>query len=426
MAYRFLGFTYANQNRLGLMIENLTKALELGERLPDRERYLAEAAYYSVENQDSAIAAHQRLIDLYPADAGALNNLAAIFMFKGQYGQAELLFERAIEIRPNVINYDNLAHTQLWAAKLDAAEATVKRGSIEAPDSLQRYWDHYRGYIAYLRGDHATALAQWESRHARAQDQRSRSVAASHISWLWAVQGKVAASGPYFRESAEIFVRESLRSDYLQDTALRARYEAQVLGDRRGAQRRVQEALVRMPLDSLDVLEPGYLFLADFYVAIDSLARAKALLSQFEAAKEPWFQRWHRLLLEGTIALREGRASDAVHQIRASAKELMDVRYHVVIFPELGRAYEAVGQVDSAIGAYERATERRGDQIEADAVWRPFVLKRLGELYEERGDREQAIHYYNEFVELWQDADEELQPQVRDVRQRIARLVGEK
>jgi hypothetical protein len=46
--------------------------------------------------------------------------------------------------------------------------------------------------------------------------------------------------------------------------------------------------------------------------------------------------------------------------------------------------------------------------------------------YAESGDRDKAIDYYNNFVELWEGADEELQDQVRDVRGRIARLVGER
>jgi DNA-binding SARP family transcriptional activator len=55
-----------------------------------------------------------------------------------------------------------------------------------------------------------------------------------------------------------------------------------------------------------------------------------------------------------------------------------------------------------------------------------LALRRLGELYEQRGERQKAIDYYNEFAELWEDADAELQPLVDDVRQRIARLIGER
>ena len=55
----------------------------------------------------------------------------------------------------------------------------------------------------------------------------------------------------------------------------------------------------------------------------------------------------------------------------------------------------------------------------------PVAYRRLGELYEQRGDRDKAVSYYNEFVELWKDADPELLPQVEEARRRIANLVGE-
>jgi hypothetical protein len=55
----------------------------------------------------------------------------------------------------------------------------------------------------------------------------------------------------------------------------------------------------------------------------------------------------------------------------------------------------------------------------------PSAYIHLGELYEERGDLDFAIHYYNEFLELWKDADPEFLPRVQEVRQWIARLAGE-
>jgi lipopolysaccharide biosynthesis regulator YciM len=47
----------------------------------------------------------------------------------------------------------------------------------------------------------------------------------------------------------------------------------------------------------------------------------------------------------------------------------------------------------------------------------------LGEAYESRGERDQAIDYHSRLVDLWEGADPELQTVVSDVRQRIARLV---
>jgi hypothetical protein len=61
----------------------------------------------------------------------------------------------------------------------------------------------------------------------------------------------------------------------------------------------------------------------------------------------------------------------------------------------------------------------------ADGPWLALSLKRLGELHEARGERKKAVEYYTRFVEQWRDADPELQPGVREVRQRLARLAAE-
>ena len=82
------------------------------------------------------------------------------------------------------------------------------------------------------------------------------------------------------------------------------------------------------------------------------------------------------------------------------------------------------GQEDSALVVYERIVSGPGSPYEEMLTLGP-TYKRLGELYETRGDADRAIDYYNRLVDLWKSADAELQPQVRDVQGRIARLVGE-
>jgi tetratricopeptide (TPR) repeat protein len=60
-----------------------------------------------------------------------------------------------------------------------------------------------------------------------------------------------------------------------------------------------------------------------------------------------------------------------------------------------------------------------------EEVYLPATYQRLGELYEERGNAEKALEYYGRFTELWKDADPELQPRVREIKQRMADLAGE-
>ena len=119
----------------------------------------------------------------------------------------------------------------------------------------------------------------------------------------------------------------------------------------------------------------------------------------------------------------ERRYLDAIAAYRA-AEENVAIGSARRIY-ELARAYDLDGQADSALAAYERAVNLpRKTRLFGDYDRLGPAYKRLGELYEARGDRERAVEYYSEFVDLWSDADDELQPLVRDVRQRLAELVG--
>jgi hypothetical protein len=49
-------------------------------------------------------------------------------------------------------------------------------------------------------------------------------------------------------------------------------------------------------------------------------------------------------------------------------------------------------------------------------------VRRLGQLYEARGDRVRAADQYARFVALWNEADPEFQPLVSAARARLAQL----
>lgn len=96
----------------------------------------------------------------------------------------------------------------------------------------------------------------------------------------------------------------------------------------------------------------------------------------------------------------------------------------------LGRAFDAAGKADSATAAFERylATPYwlKGD-VEFDPLRVPAIRERLGQLYESMGKPDKAIEQYRLFIDLWKNADPELQPRVADARKRLARLTaGEK
>jgi tetratricopeptide (TPR) repeat protein len=194
--------------------------------------------------------------------------------------------------------------------------------------------------------------------------------------------------------------------------------------------------LANRPLDSVPLQIVPILRSDAYYVeaaSIFALAgrpdRARAVLARFTAdlrdaaltrASAP---NVHWVL--GQIALAEGRPLVAVEEFRR-ADRLPDGPIHLcAICPDadLGRAFDQAGMSDSAIITFERYLETpQWSRIGVDARYVPRILKRLGELYEAKGDRAKAIEYYDRFAALWRNADPELQPQVAAVRRRIEAL----
>ena len=137
-----------------------------------------------------------------------------------------------------------------------------------------------------------------------------------------------------------------------------------------------------------------------------------------------WFD-WQAAV--GEIAFVEGRTSDAIAAFnRASHSDSgrvepdwsgrQDLR--------LARTYDKAGQADSAIRYFERLTTPQalvGSTVFASPA-APLAPRRLGELYEAKGDIMNALKNYEDFVRIWKNADPELQPQVTDIKARIVRL----
>jgi hypothetical protein len=61
-------------------------------------------------------------------------------------------------------------------------------------------------------------------------------------------------------------------------------------------------------------------------------------------------------------------------------------------------------------------------RIFIDRYYLAPALFRLGELNESAGDAKSATEYYGRVVDLWQNADPELQPRVAEARRRIDQL----
>jgi len=87
-------------------------------------------------------------------------------------------------------------------------------------------------------------------------------------------------------------------------------------------------------------------------------------------------------------------------------------------------ALEGLGDARGALAMYELIEPARLTPSPADAgpaLYARSLLAR-GRLLEELGERDRAVAAYERFLGLWKEADPALQPQLREARERLARL----
>jgi tetratricopeptide (TPR) repeat protein len=236
-------------------------------------------------------------------------------------------------------------------------------------------------------------------------------------------EGKLADAERFFTERVEL--ANSPASALARATTLASVYNW-LRQQPEAAKAIVNEQLARFPMDSIPPNERPYLNLADHFLFTGQVDRAKSLFSEYEDTIDPAVRETQtlRFRVAGHIAAAEGDYEEALRQFRTRDGMLQNP---LTCLWDIAHAYDQIGNTDSTLAVLTRFVETPYyGKYTSEAWFLAPTLKRLGELYEERGDVENAVRYYNEFVELWKDADPELQPQVEDVRQRIVRLVGER
>jgi len=129
MAWRKLAVTQQFTDQLKAKAA-ATRAYELRDLLTDRERYITIGTYHWTVTQDLAagITAYRALLDQYPNDAWALNNLSLLYARQGNQAAGIQLLERAIGLNPYSPNaYINLSATLHFLGDRDSARAVVSK-----------------------------------------------------------------------------------------------------------------------------------------------------------------------------------------------------------------------------------------------------------------------------------------------------------
>ncbi len=169
------------------------------------------------------------------------------------------------------------------------------------------------------------------------------------------------------------------------------------MNDLEGAIEHLEHALLILGKDNPKERIELQLQLARAYRELKHLDKARQLLRQVLEV-DPKHTEANRDL--GLLALEQEDYTGAIEALQA-ARENAPPEDQAELDVLLGRAYAGLGDLDQAEQLFEAALQSASPPSE--------IYRRLGELYEKRGDREQALRYYHQGLEKvtgWQEREE--------------------
>jgi tetratricopeptide (TPR) repeat protein len=238
------------------------------------------------------------------------------------------------------------------------------------------------------------------------------------------VQGKLAEADRYVREGAKIDEDRGALDGYLAAMARLAQMQVQYQSAAT-ASATMASALARHPLATLPASDRPYTFIAMADAMTGHGEDARRLMAEYARAVPPGVLASDpdRLAVNGYLASAAGHWADAISAFQSARVENNCVNCYLF---EIAESFGKLGQPDSARAYFVRYLALGGPyRIYQDAQFRALTFQRLGELAEQSGDKKAAVEYYEKLIDLWKNADPELQPIVKDARARVTRLTSE-
>jgi serine/threonine-protein kinase len=428
MAWRKLG-TLLGNNRVDRAREHqaITRAYSLRDRLTAREAVLTTASYHtSVTGQtDSAMEALRAHLRDYPSDPWALNNLGVSLFRIGEPEAAAGYYRRSLAVEPlNSLALTNVIWAALAAGWADTARAARAQFLAEFPGHSDRaFWDIVPR-LALREYDAAEPLIR-EQRERATGDLRARAVWTRLLAGLTMVRGRFGEADRLFREEEALWQQLGSPTSAIEAAARRTLMTGKLRADPVSAARILDDARRRYPgIDSASAAVPWPLLTFGAAAADRNDVAGRFLGTAWRVSRTPP-ERMVAASGATELALAGGISMDAV---------LDTLRMILPRSPckpctqnDLARLADARGQSDSAIAGYLALTESLEPWWLA-GISRPDLAPaylRLGELYEQAGNRDRAIEFYRRFADLYVNADAEAQPKVRHAKARIVALAAE-
>jgi tetratricopeptide (TPR) repeat protein len=432
MAYRKLGVAL-NNSGLGRVRSDsaFEKAYRFRDRLTDRERLMAEGSYYgNGPGRDRRLAkrAYEALLAIDPYESGAANNLANILTGRREFTQAESLYRAMIDGgRATSQQYTNLMNTLFNAGKIQESEALALQFREKFPQALAART--VPANFLYHRGQ-LDSLEAFFKELAASTNVIYKINGVAGLANYSLLRGRVGDATRYGQEARRLQLSLGGQpTPAVFDSISRSFIDLSFYDDTTGARRRIEATVRQGDWNKIPFEMRPYTSLISLFALTGDVRRAREILAQFDADMPDSVVRRvresERHAMLGLIAMGEKRYPEGIRELwRADTTyDGPDGSCYICVLDDIGGAWNQAGVADSAIFYWERyLSSPLMGRLGQDGAQRALMVKRLGELYESRGDVANAARRYREFLQLWERADPRLQPKVAEVRRKLSRL----
>ena len=387
----------------------------------DKEAYfgLGAISFRNLQNYNDAIRYLNRAIEIDPLYKVAYNTLAYCYNFVGDFEKSIWAINKYIELAPDEPNpYDTRADLYAWNGKPDQAIESYRKALEKKPDfymSLGKLGSMYLFKQEYAKAESCfKAVSSWD-------DKSVRSLGRGLLALIPLYQGMLNAGLEVLNDGLSADRMEQVEGVYNGwKHALKS-----FIYEERGE---LDLALRESDLASNVFAKEGdasseLAYMAYLLAKGGDIPRAKDVAQSLKknfVQQDTTRMNFYWLAL-GRIELARGNAKAAVGYLeKPGYKEAMEDQGLHYTF---AKAYLEAGALDKAVALLEKVLSTYNQNRAADPIHAALYYYLLGQAYEKSGWNDKAIEKYEEFLDIWKNADPGL-PEVADAKARLQKLKG--
>jgi eukaryotic-like serine/threonine-protein kinase len=410
LMYERMGATYLFLGNTELSEASYTRAYQLRDRLTEKDRLYAEITYYSyvIGDWEKQYSSALRFLEIFPREVGAHADLKEAFVHLGQPGRAADEAAENARLRPSSYYFGSAIQSIRYASRFNEAKSWLaKADALKLDNSLIR---RERLIVAFATGDrdNVEKILKEEERGSYRED-------FLHEHSLIEIQQGRFHSAERLRLQALGRTSKASNADWW--VVLSALEDAEVGKDVQ-ARRYVSKA-AGSPLD-----RNNRIALALALARSGRTAEAGRLADQISAERpeDTLVQHYFIPTIRAAIELRQHDPAAAIDLLRGTAKyDLAFTGSFESVYPAYirGLAYVGLGDGQSAAAQFQKLIDNPGFSVRH--VTGPLARLQLGRAQRLMGDNASARKSYEEFLNIWKDADPDL-PIYRQAKAEYAKL----